>query len=116
VASSCWPPSSTWAILFAIAYYGDKRAEPAARHRQPGHLFAVVAVYATSWTFYGSIGRAAVNGVGFLPIYLGPTLMCCALVGGAAQDDPHQQGAAASPRSRISSRRATARAHCWAVW
>jgi hypothetical protein len=34
-----------------------------------------LAVYATAWTFYGSVGRAAVDGVGFLPIYIGPTLM-----------------------------------------
>ena len=34
-----------------------------------------LAVYATAWTFYGSVGRAATDGVGFLPIYLGPTLM-----------------------------------------
>jgi len=34
-----------------------------------------MAVYATSWTFYGSVGRAAASGVGFLPIYLGPTLI-----------------------------------------
>src|SRR5881396_398496 len=34
-----------------------------------------MAVYATSWTFYGSVGRAAASGVGFLPIYLGPTLV-----------------------------------------
>src|SRR6185369_2981547 len=26
-------------------------------------------------TFYGSVGRAASDGIGFLPIYLGPTLM-----------------------------------------
>src|SRR5581483_1163580 len=32
-------------------------------------------VYATSWTFYGSVGRAAAAGIGFLPIYRGPTLM-----------------------------------------
>src|SRR5512136_2730063 len=32
-------------------------------------------VYATAWTFYGSVGRAAANGIGFLPIYIGPTLM-----------------------------------------
>jgi Na+/proline symporter len=34
-----------------------------------------MAVYATSLTFYGSVGRAAAGGVGFLPIYLGPTLV-----------------------------------------
>src|SRR6266511_833948 len=33
-----------------------------------------LAVYATSWTYYGSVGRAASTGVGFLPIYLGATL------------------------------------------
>ena len=33
-----------------------------------------VAVYATSWTFYGSVGRASRDGIGFLPVYLGPTL------------------------------------------
>ncbi|MCB0033159.1 MAG: sodium:solute symporter, partial [Anaerolineales bacterium] len=29
----------------------------------------------TAWTFYGSVGRASSTGVGFLPIYLGPTLI-----------------------------------------
>jgi Na+/proline symporter len=32
-------------------------------------------VYCTTWTFYGSVGRAAASGIGFLPIYLGPTLL-----------------------------------------
>ncbi|MEU3650082.1 ATP-binding protein [Lentzea sp. NPDC034063] len=34
-----------------------------------------LSVYATSWTYYGSVGRAAETGIGFLPIYLGPTIM-----------------------------------------
>lgn len=34
-----------------------------------------LAVYCTTWTFYGSVGRAASSGIGFLPIYLGPTLI-----------------------------------------
>ena len=34
-----------------------------------------IAVYCTSWTFYGSVGEAATSGLSFLPIYLGPTLM-----------------------------------------
>ncbi len=33
-----------------------------------------MAVYCTAWTFYGSVGRAAKTGVGFLPTYIGPTL------------------------------------------
>ena len=44
-------------------------------HRQPVHLRLSLAVYATAWTFYGSVGRAASDGIGFLPIYIGPTLM-----------------------------------------
>jgi len=64
-------------ILFAIAYYGDKRADAGRSIIANPVIYSLsLAVYATSWTFYGSIGRAAVNGVGFLPIYLGPTLMC----------------------------------------
>jgi PAS domain S-box-containing protein len=34
-----------------------------------------LAVYCTSWTFYGSVGKAANSGLSFLTIYLGPTLM-----------------------------------------
>ena len=33
-----------------------------------------ICVYATAWTFYGSIGRAATHGLDFLAIYLGPIL------------------------------------------
>ena len=63
------------AVLFAIAYYGDKRADAGRSIIANPYIYALsMAVYATSWTFYGSVGRAAVNGVGFLPIYLGPTL------------------------------------------
>ena len=63
-------------ILFAIAFYGDKRADAGRSIIANPYIYALsMAVYATSWTFYGSVGRAAANGVGFLPIYLGPTLM-----------------------------------------
>ncbi|MBS7661965.1 histidine kinase [Pseudomonas lalucatii] len=64
------------ALLFAIAYWGDKRAETGRSIIANPYIYALsMAVYATSWTFYGSVGRAAASGVGFLPIYLGPTLM-----------------------------------------
>jgi Na+/proline symporter/nitrogen-specific signal transduction histidine kinase len=64
------------ALLFAIAYYGDKRAEAGRSIVAKPSVYALsLAVYATSWTYYGSVGRAADTGVGFLPIYLGPTLM-----------------------------------------
>jgi Na+/proline symporter/signal transduction histidine kinase len=63
-------------LLFTIAFFGDKRADAGASVINSPYIYALsLAVYATTWTFYGSVGRAAVNGVGFLPIYLGPTLM-----------------------------------------
>jgi Na+/proline symporter/nitrogen-specific signal transduction histidine kinase len=62
-------------LLFAIAYYGDKRADRGRSIIGNPYIYALsIAVYATSWTFYGSVGRAASSGVGFLPIYIGPTL------------------------------------------
>jgi Na+/proline symporter/signal transduction histidine kinase len=62
-------------LLFAIAYYGDKRADAGRSIIANPYIYALsIAVYCTSWTFYGSVGRAASTGIGFLPIYLGPTL------------------------------------------
>src|SRR5687767_1513528 len=62
-------------LLFAIAFYADKRAD-AGRPVINAYVYSLsLAVYATAWTFYGSVGRAASDGVGFLPIYIGPTLM-----------------------------------------
>src|SRR5687768_17316230 len=63
-------------LLFAIAYYADKRADAGRPILAGGYIYSLsLAVYATAWTFYGSVGRAASDGVGFLPIYIGPTLM-----------------------------------------
>ena len=63
-------------LLFAIAYYGDKRADAGRSLIDSPYIYALsLAVYCTTWTYYGSVGRAASTGIGFLPIYLGPTLM-----------------------------------------
>jgi Na+/proline symporter/nitrogen-specific signal transduction histidine kinase len=63
-------------LLFGIAYYGDKRADAGRSIIANPYIYALsLAVYCTSWTFYGSVGRAATTGIGFLPIYLGPTLI-----------------------------------------
>jgi Na+/proline symporter/nitrogen-specific signal transduction histidine kinase len=63
-------------LLFGIAYYADKRADAGRSVIDNPTIYALsLAVYATAWTFYGSVGRAASDGIGFLPIYLGPTLM-----------------------------------------
>jgi Na+/proline symporter/signal transduction histidine kinase len=61
--------------LFAVAWWGERRArEGRSLLRHPQVYALSIAVYCTSWTFYGSVGRAAETGLGFLPIYLGPTL------------------------------------------
>src|SRR5258708_39807842 len=63
-------------VLFAIAYYADQRADAGKPVIASPYIYSLsLAVYATAWTFYGSVGRAASDGVGFLPIYIGPTLM-----------------------------------------
>jgi Na+/proline symporter/signal transduction histidine kinase len=63
-------------VLFAVAYYGDKRAEAGRSIIANPYIYALsLAVYCSTWTFYGSVGRAASTGIGFLPVYLGPTLM-----------------------------------------
>ncbi len=62
-------------VLFAIAYTGDKRAEAGRSIIANPYIYSFsLAVYCTTWTFYGSVGRAASSGIGFLPVYLGPTL------------------------------------------
>jgi len=63
-------------LLFAIAYYGDKRADAGRSIISNPYIYALsLAVYCTAWTFYGSVGRAVASGPNFLTIYLGPTLM-----------------------------------------
>lgn len=63
------------ALLFAVAYWGDRRADEGRPLLARPTVYALsIAVYCTTWTYYGSVGRAAASGVGFLPIYLGPTL------------------------------------------
>ena len=63
-------------LLFAIAYFADQRADAGRSVIASPYIYSLsLGVYATAWTFYGSVGRAASDGVGFLPIYIGPTLM-----------------------------------------
>jgi Na+/proline symporter/signal transduction histidine kinase/CheY-like chemotaxis protein len=66
-------------VLFGIAWLGDKRAERAAGAGSRGGsilLYALtLAIYNTSWSFYGSVGRAATGGLAFLTIYIGPLLV-----------------------------------------
>ena len=64
-------------LLFAVAFIVDRRT----RTRRLGWLNSPVvytlsiSIYCTSWTFYGAVGSAARNGLEFVAIYLGPTLV-----------------------------------------
>lgn len=62
-------------LLFAIAYWADRRSDSGRSVIAHPTVYALsLAVYCSAWTYYGSVGRAAASGIGFLPIYLGPTL------------------------------------------
>ncbi|MCA8906986.1 MAG: hypothetical protein KDA64_03705 [Rhodospirillaceae bacterium] len=63
--------------LFVLAFFSDRRAERGAVRfvNSPAVYTLSLAVYCTSWTFYGAVGSAARNGLEFLTIYLGPTIV-----------------------------------------
>lgn len=64
-------------VLFAIAWAGDvwmKRR----RTVQGGRPFIYalsIGVYCSTWTFFGSVGRASSTGWDFLAVYIGPALV-----------------------------------------
>lgn len=63
-------------LLFVIAYIGDRRAASGRSLIHNPFMYALsLAVFCTAWTYYGSIGRAATSGPGFLTVYLGPVML-----------------------------------------
>jgi signal transduction histidine kinase/Na+/proline symporter len=64
---------------FGVAEAAERRIIPERFSEHPLVFALALGVYATSWTFYGSVGFARNNGLGFLAIYLGPTLACLAI-------------------------------------
>ncbi len=63
-------------LLFVIAYFGERRAVSWSRSRVGPIVYALsLAIYCTSWTFYGAVGRAATVGLDFALIYVGPALV-----------------------------------------
>src|SRR6266576_6703759 len=62
-------------LLFVIASYGDQTGR-GREGRWRGFIYPLsLAIYCTSWTFFGSVGLASRTGFDFLTIYLGPMLM-----------------------------------------
>ncbi|WP_428673188.1 hybrid sensor histidine kinase/response regulator [Reyranella sp.] len=67
-------------LLFAVAYFGDRhqRAWSTSAAIAPTVYGLSLAIYCTSWTFYGAVGRAATAGFDFILIYTGPVLVITA--------------------------------------
>ncbi len=65
------------AILFGVAFAGDRRArkDPTGWLSSPLVYTLSISIYCTSWTFFGAVGSAAANGMEFVTIYLGPTIV-----------------------------------------
>ena len=64
-------------LMFAIASYGDRKGA-AKRNEGRGRplIYALsLAVYCTSWTYFGGVGLAAERSYESLAIYIGPILM-----------------------------------------
>src|SRR5258705_672552 len=62
-------------FLFLVASHGD-RLSPTQRGRASALIYPLsLAIYCTSWTFFGSVGFASRTSVDFLAIYVGPILM-----------------------------------------
>ena len=63
-------------LLFAIAYLGDRHPKGWPGLAGKPAVYALsLAIYCTSWTFYGSVGRASTHGFDFILIYVGPVLV-----------------------------------------
>ncbi|NVN89867.1 MAG: SpoIIE family protein phosphatase [Desulfuromonadales bacterium] len=62
-------------LIFLIAWYAHYRKEAGRSVVDNPYIYTLsIAVFCTSWTFYGSVGKAATTGIDFLLIYLGPSL------------------------------------------
>lgn len=62
-------------LLFAVAYLAEHSTGRFSRLTGSSLVYTLsLAVYCSSWTFNGGVGRASQSGLDFLPIYLGPTL------------------------------------------
>jgi Na+/proline symporter/signal transduction histidine kinase/CheY-like chemotaxis protein len=63
-------------LLFAVASYGDRRSRLSGvpKGGRPLVYALSLAVYCTSWTYFGGVGLASQRGLEFAAIYIGPIL------------------------------------------
>ncbi len=63
-------------LLFVIASYGDRLSRRGGTDRPRPLIYPLsLAIYCTSWTFFGSVGLATRSGFDFLAIYIGPVVV-----------------------------------------
>src|SRR6188508_3206485 len=63
-------------LLFLVASYGDRLASTRGQRRTRLWIYPLsLAIYCTSWTFFGSVGNASRTSYEFLTIYVGPIIM-----------------------------------------
>ncbi|WP_194756956.1 PAS domain-containing hybrid sensor histidine kinase/response regulator [Aliidiomarina indica] len=63
-------------LLFAIALWGEKKSTLGYRLSLHPWVYGLsLAIYCTTWTYYGAVGNALDGGWSFLPILLGPILL-----------------------------------------
>src|ERR1700751_415039 len=63
-------------LLFLVASYGDRTRGLRRDGRARLLIYPLsLAIYCTSWTFFGSVGFASRTGFDFLTIYIGPAIM-----------------------------------------
>ncbi len=63
-------------LLFVLALWARRRSMAGRSLVDNPFVYSFsLAVYCSSWTFYGSVGQAANSGLLFLTVYLGPTLV-----------------------------------------
>jgi Na+/proline symporter/nitrogen-specific signal transduction histidine kinase len=60
-------------LLFFIAQWAERKGN--SKWTNNPYVYSLsLAVYCTTWTYYGSIGVAANSGLNYIPIYLGPVI------------------------------------------
>lgn len=63
-------------LLFGVAYFAEKRLKDGRSIISNPYIYSLsLAVYYTSWSYYGLVGQAANVGIAFLAAYMGPTLI-----------------------------------------
>ena len=63
-------------LLFGVAYAAERRSAARKSLVANPYVYALsMAVYCTAWAYYGSVGRAAHQGLSYVVIYLGPGLL-----------------------------------------